>query len=277
MSRGISSLRACVVALLLVFTAQASASAKVVASSTKGKPVVTRLRPQTGGGTTTTQTATPGGRVELTRVSVIGDAVVQSQPDTAILMLAVVTQNVSASEAQAENASKSEAVVRAVRAAAGQNAEVKTSGYSLQPQFDYRQDESPKITGYVARNSVVVTMSELGRVGTVIDAASRAGANSVDNLSFTLRRDEQARSQALTGATREAISKARVIAEALGGRVLRIVEVQEAGAYRPPIIQRADMREAVASLPAAQATPIEVGSLEIRAQVQLVAEIEVRQ
>lgn len=279
MSRVFSSLRACAVALLLVFMVQASVSAKVAASHTKVTPAAAaraRLRQQQQtGGATTAQTVTRGA-TELTRISVLGDAVIQSQPDTAIVMLAVVTQNASASEAQAENASKSDAVVRAAKVAAGQNAEVKTSGYNLQPQFDYQPNQTPKITGYIARNSVTVTMSELARVGTVIDAASRAGANSVDNLSFTLRRDEQARSQALTGATREAMSKARVIAEALGGRVVRIVEVQEAGAYRPPIPLRAEMRGAIASDAAAQATPIEVGSLEIRAQVQLVAEIEVR-
>jgi hypothetical protein len=54
----------------------------------------------------------------LTRVTVSGDAVVQAQPDTAIVSIAVITENKSASEAQAENASRSEAVVRAVKAAA---------------------------------------------------------------------------------------------------------------------------------------------------------------
>ena len=214
---------------------------------------------------------------DLTRVLVTGDAVVRSQPDTAILTLGVVTQNPSASEAQAENASRSDAVVRAVRAAAGADAEVKTSGYNLQPQFDYRNNQSPKIVGYVARNSVVITMSDLTKVGGVIDAASRAGANSVDGLAFTLRRDEQARSQALTEATREATRKARVLAEALGGRVVRILEVQEAGAYRPPI--RAYDRAAGTAgriAESAPPTPIEAGSLEIHAQVQLVAEVETR-
>ena len=130
---------------------------------------------------------------ELTRVVVTGDALVQSQPDTAVVQIAVVTQNASASEAQAENASKSESVVRAVKAAAGAGAEVKTSGYSLQPQYAYKPNESPTITGYVARNSVVVTMGELTKVGAVIDAATRAGANNIDGLSFTLRRDCPAR------------------------------------------------------------------------------------
>lgn len=220
--------------------------------------------------------ATPGGRA-LTRVVVSGDAVVQAEPDTAVVTLAVVTQNANASEAQAENASKTDAVVRAVRAAAGQGAEVRTSGYSLQPQYAYKEGAPPTITSYIARNAVTVTLGELARVGRVIDAASGAGANSVDGLAFTLRRDEQARERALSEATREAAARARVIAQTLGGRVVRVVEVQEAGTYRPPVPREYDSVQAVSMKQGNVATPIESGTLEIRAEVQLVAEVETRE
>jgi uncharacterized protein YggE len=151
---------------------------------------------------------------------------------------------------------------------------VKTGGYSLQPQFTYKEGAAPVITSYIARNSVVVTTGELAKVGPVIDAASRAGANSVDGLSFTLRRDAEVRAQALVGATKVALEKAHVIAGVLGGRLARIVEVQESGAVRPPIPLQYDRME---SLKATQvATPIEPGTLDTRAQVQLVAEIEIR-
>lgn len=234
---------------------------------------------QTGGAQTggaqggSTVAVAPGIGRGVTRVVVSGDATVQSQPDTAILSIAVVTQNASASEAQAENASKTEAVIRAIKSAAGAGAEVKTGGYSLQPQYVYKEGQAPVITSYIARNSVNVTTGALERVGAILDAASRAGANSVDGLSFTLRRDEAARAQALANATREAMSKARVIADTLGGRVIRIVEVQEAGtAVRPVPVYEGGMANRV-SMTAQAATPIEPGSLDIRAEVQLVAEI----
>ncbi len=217
-----------------------------------------------------------GARAGVVRVVVTGESTVQAEPDTAVLTLAVVTQNASASEAQAENASKTDAVVRAVRAAAGTGAEVKTSGYSLQPQYVYKEGTPPTITSYIARNAVNVTLGELSRVGAVIDAASRAGANSVDGLSFTLRNDAQARQRALSEATRAALSKARAVATTLGGSVVRVVEVQEASALRPPVpIDTVGFSRAAVTSQAA--TPIEPGSLEIRAQVQLVAEVETRQ
>ncbi len=206
-----------------------------------------------------------------TRVLVSGDAIVQAQPDTAILTIAVVTQAKRAIDAQQENATKSDAVMRALKAAAGAGAEVKTSGYSLQPQRLYRENQPPTITAYEARNSVTVILSDLTKVGAVIDASAQAGANDVTNVSFTLRKDRPARDQALAEATREAVAKAQVIAQALRGRVVRIVEVQEEGTVRPLPIAADYTREAKM---AQVATPIEVGSLDITSRVQLVAEVD---
>lgn len=208
-----------------------------------------------------------------TRVVVTGDSTVQAQPDTAVVTVAVVTQNASASEAQAENASKTDAVVRAVKAAAGAGAEVKTGGYSLQPQYAYKEGVPPTITSYVARNAVNVTTGTLDRVGGIIDAATRAGANNIDGLAFTLRRDEAARGQALSAATRDATAKARIIAETLGGRVVRIIEVQEGGAIVRPLVTN-DSTNFIRARAAQDATPVEPGSLDIRVQVTLVAEVE---
>lgn len=207
----------------------------------------------------------------FTRVLVSGDSIVQAQPDTSVLNISVVTQGTRALDAQQQNAIKSEAVIRAIKAAAGAGAEVKTSGYTLQPMRVYKQGQPPVITGYEARNSVTVILSDLTKVGPVIDAATTSGANDVGSISFTLRKDQPARDQALADATREALSKAQVIAQALNGRVVRIVEVQEEGTVRPrPMEEMMQMRaaDAVAN------TPIEIGTLDIRSRVQLIAEIE---
>ncbi len=220
------------------------------------------------------QAATAGGDSRrVTRVNVVGDSIIQAQPDTAILTVSVVTQARNALDAQQQNATKTDAVVRALKAAAGSGAEVKTSGYNLQPQRVYKENQPPTITGYEARNSVTVTTSDLNKVGTIIDAAAQAGSNEVSGIAFTLRQDRPARDRALSEATRIAVSKAQVIAQALGGRVVRIVEVQEEGfQQRPPVPYQTESFAMKAGV--AAATPIEVGSLDITSRVQLVAEVE---
>jgi uncharacterized protein YggE len=207
----------------------------------------------------------------VTRVLVTGDSIVRAQPDTAILMISVVTQAKKAIDAQQENAVSSDAVIRAIKTAVPR-AEVKTSGYSVQPQRLYRENLPPTITGYEARNTITVTLSDLTKVGAVIDASTQAGANDIGAIAFTLREDRQARDEALSSATREAVSKAQVIARALGGRLVRIVEVQEEGFRQPQPVMQAEAYASVMKRDVA--TPIEVGALEITSRVQLIAEVE---
>ncbi len=220
--------------------------------------------------------ATQGGsdNRRLTRVMVAGDSIVQAQPDTAILTISVVTQNRAAIQAQQENAAKTDAVVSVLKTVAGAGAEVKTSGYSVQPQRVYKEGQPPTITGYEVRNSVTVTTSDLNKLGAIIDAAAQAGSNDISGIAFTLRHDRPARDRALGEATQEAVGKARMIANALGGRVVRIVEVQEEGFQQRPPIPIYQTETFMTAQKSAVATPIEVGSLEITSRVQVIAEVE---
>lgn len=206
------------------------------------------------------------------KVTVAGEASSKVEPDAAVLVLSVVTQNAQAVAAQQENARKSNAVTNAIKATAGANAEIKTSDYSLQPQYDYSDGRLPKIVGYDARNSVIVTMSDLNHVGAVIDASSRAGANSIDNVSFILRQTSPARGQALADATQQAMNKAHSIAQALGGRVSRVVEENE-GSTVAAQSETYDLTRETNSTKTSP-TPITPGQLSIKSNVQLIVEIE---
>jgi uncharacterized protein YggE len=207
-----------------------------------------------------------------TKVTVAGEAFTKAEPDAAVLILSVVTQSPQAITAQQENARKSDAVANAVKAIAGANAEIKTSDYTLQPQYDYRNNRLPKIIGYNARNSVIVTMTDLKNVGAIIDAASSAGANSIDNVSFVLRQTSPARGEALSDATRQAMNKAQAIAQALGGRVSRIVEESESATVMEREMEYRENMQDTATRQ--QTTPIASGQLNIKSNVQLIVEIE---
>jgi uncharacterized protein YggE len=208
-----------------------------------------------------------------TKVTVAGEASRRVEPDTAVLVISVITQSPQAITAQQQNALTSDAVIAAVKAIAGSNAEIKTSDYTLQPQYDYRNNRLPKIIGYDARNSVIVTTADLRNVGAVIDAAAAAGANSIDSVSFVLKQTSPARGQALGDATQQAMNKARAIAEALGGHILRVVEENEGSTVSGGT--EAYDRLSFSKLNARQiTTPIAAGQLTIQSNVQLIVEIE---
>lgn len=213
-----------------------------------------------------------------TRVAVTGEARAKVSPDTAVVTFSVVTQNTQALNAQQENARKSEAVKAAVEAiGANEKIEVKTSDYNLSPEQDYYSGKLPKILGYTVKNTVKVSIKDLSQVGAVIDAATKAGANSIESTEFVVREDSPAQGDALALATKQAMAKAESIAKALNGRVLRVVETNEGGIpiqsppsdYRSASMSNASMTVAKPMV----RTPVEAGSLNIQSQVVLVVEI----
>ena len=220
-----------------------------------------------------------------TRLLVTGESDSKVPPDTAVIVLSVVTQSARALDAQQQNARKSDAVIQAVKQAAGANSEVQTNDYSLEPQRDW-SGGLPRIKGYEARNSVTVTTPALDSVGAILDAATQAGANSVDSVRFTLREGREARGRALGEAGRQALAKAEAMAQSMGGRIVRVVEEREGNFPAPPpqpgaydylssqagLSNRSD--EAAASAKMSPRTPVEAGALQVRSQVYLVVEVE---
>lgn len=209
-----------------------------------------------------------------TRVTVTGESLAEVPPDTAIVSFSVLTQNQQAVTAQTENARKIEAVMKALKELAA-GAEVKTSNYNLSPEQDYSVSGMPKIVGYEARNTISVMTADLNQGGALIDAATRAGANSVEGISFTLRDDSTKRGDALGTATRQAMAKAESIAASLGGKIVRVVETVEGGATPTPIVYSNSSTTAntLAMKPEYQ-TKIQAGSINVRGQVTLVVEID---
>jgi uncharacterized protein YggE len=216
-----------------------------------------------------------------TRITVIGDSQAKISPDTAVITFSVVTQGKQAVDAQQQNAQKSDAVKQAVEAiTADAKTEVKTSDYSLSPQQDYYSGKMPKILGYEVKNTVTVSIDKLDRVGAIIDAATSAGANSVEGIQFVIGESSPAQGEALAIATKQAMAKAEAVARSLNGKIVRVVQTIEGGAPLHMIdpdytaTTSAATNSMIDRKPIVS-TPVQAGSLVIRSQVILVVEISV--
>ena len=217
---------------------------------------------------------------ELTRITVVGDSQAKVAPDTAVISFSVVTQNKQAVDAQQENARKSEAVKQAIESiAATSKAEIKTSNYSLNPEQDYYSGKMPKILGYEVRNTVIVSLPDLNQVGAVVDAATKAGANSVDGIQFIVGEASPAQGDALALATKQAMAKAEAVAKSLNGRIVRVINASEGGVpiQNQPNLFDSSNASSMANMAfkSEPRTPIQAGSLNVRSQVVLVVEISV--
>lgn len=200
-------------------------------------------------------------------VRATAEATVSATPDRARIHIGVVTQAPNAQAAAAENAKQLEAVLAALRKVLGPQASLRTIGYSVNPDMRYpREGGAPVITGYTAHNTVEVTADDLKLVPRVIDTATQFGANSVQSLQFMLRDERPVRARALREAAELARAEAEAMAAAVGLRVVQVLTVEEG--ERPPV--RPLVREAamLASAPD-RPTPVEPGSLEVRAVVTL--------
>ena len=197
-----------------------------------------------------------------------GEAQVTSQPDRAQIDLGVVTQANSSQAAAEQNARKLETTLSRLRQVLGTGADIKTISYTIQPNYRYpKEGGEPAITGYTATNIVRVTLDDLTRVGSVIDASTQAGANRIQNLQFMLRNESGVQARALREAATKARGKAETLASALGLKIIRILSLVETSPGVVPVRDMAFARAEVAS------TPIEPGTIEVRATVTLRVEI----
>ena len=80
-------------------------------------------------------------------ITAYGHGEVKVKPDIALLTIAVTTQNKDQAEAVAQNATRTTAVMQALKDAGIAEKDIQTQSYTVQPQYDY-DAKPPALTGY---------------------------------------------------------------------------------------------------------------------------------
>ena len=193
-------------------------------------------------------------------------------PDRGQVSIAAESRARTAPEAQKLNTDAMTAVVEKIKAAGVAADAIQTSGYNLQPEFDY-QNGKQTLRGYVARNQVQVRVDTLAKTGDVIAAAVATGATNVSGVRFDLKNRDTVEREALTAAVRDARRRADATAAGAGvqiDRVLRIEEQRDMSDGPRPM----PMGLAMMKTEGAMAVPIEAGEIEIRAHVTMTVAIK---
>ncbi|HXU08443.1 MAG TPA: SIMPL domain-containing protein, partial [Blastocatellia bacterium] len=108
-------------------------------------------------------------------IRVSGDSTVTVKPDEAEINIGVLTQADTAQAAATQNAQKQDAVISELKKTLGSNADIKTIGYSVSPNYRYpKEGGQPTISGYTASNIVQVKTTNLPQVGKLIDLATQS-------------------------------------------------------------------------------------------------------
>jgi uncharacterized protein len=190
---------------------------------------------------------------------------VKVAPDMATITFGVVTEAPTAQAAMADNARRMTEVFAALRRAGIEERDIQTSGLNLSAQYDYVQNEPPRLRGYQASNRVTVQVMDIDATGRVADAVVAAGVNQIDGIGFGLKDPKAAEDQARVLAVRALQDKARLYAQALGVELGPIRSLNEGGGYQPqppmPVFATARMEMADAS------TPVAAGQLTVRIDI----------
>ena len=201
---------------------------------------------------------------------VSGNAQILAAPDEATVRLGVVRQASAAQPAQDQANAVSQQILNAIGKAGVPAQQIQTSRLVLSPVYAPRGPEArdaPRIVGYSASNVVTVRLEDLSLIGPVIDAGLKAGANQLEGVQFGLRNDLPSREQALRQAVNEARSKAQIMADALGVKLIDVLEVLEGGISVAPLNGTIG-RLTVAAMDAVP-TPVSAGQLEVHANVTI--------
>jgi hypothetical protein len=197
-----------------------------------------------------------------------GQGIVSVRPDQAIVTVTVQTRAETAQQVADQNAQETSRVLEQLRIALGSAAELRTLGYSVRPEF--RQGQPATIIGFVASNTVQVTLSNINLASRALDTATQSGATSVGGVQFTLKDFAGPRAQALREAAQQARKNAEAIAGGLGMTVGAILAADDGVGVSPLPV---DTRVLSPGVGAGAATPIEAGDLRITATVTVQAEL----
>jgi len=197
-------------------------------------------------------------------IVVTGTGRVSVEPDLADLRLGVSVARATVAGARSIAAETMAAILAAVTAAGVDRRDVRTSLISVQPRYDYRDNQPPRLTGYELANVVEVTVRDLARLGNVVDGTLQAGATSLDGLSFRVADPAPPEREARVRAMAAARARADVLAEAGGLEIVGVSEIVE-GAVAPPPMPH--MKAERIMLAADVSTPVEAGSMEISVSV----------
>lgn len=150
-------------------------------------------------------------------LNVTGTGTANLTPDVAYINIGVHTELDTAADAVSANTAQTQKVITALTQAGVDPKDIRTSNFSIYPNTQYDPQTNQKVkTTYVVDNTVNVTVHEIDKLGDMLDATVKAGANSINSIQFDLADKTAAIKQARDAAVKDARTQADELAAAAG-------------------------------------------------------------
>jgi uncharacterized protein YggE len=166
------------------------------------------------------------------RISVSGEGRAALAPDMAVVNLSVMREAPTARAALTANTEAMRKVLDALAALGIEKRDLQTANFDIQPRYTYPQSagggqQAPKLVGYTVRNALTVRVRDLARLGEVLDTSVTLGVNEGGSIQFTNDDPSAAITQARVAATKDALAKAKTLADAAGVTLGKVLEISE--------------------------------------------------
>lgn len=166
--------------------------------------------------------------------SATGNGKATAVPNTALLSLGVTKTATTVTDAQNQTNTVVNALISDLKNLGVEGKDIKTTNYSVYPDYDYAQGRQT-IRGYTVTQNMEVKVKPIEKANSAIDLATKNGANMVGGITFIL--DDETKKKLENEARKEAVTnakeKAQSLANAAGIKLGRIVDVQESGLGEP--------------------------------------------
>jgi len=199
-------------------------------------------------------------------VAVEGRAELSLPPEVARLTVGVTSRADTAEQAARDNARDMKRVLAALKARLGPKDSLRSAGYRLRPRTRWnKNDKRNEVIGYQATHRVALTSRDPKALGGLLDAAVKAGANSVDGPYWDLADPAAAQRRALTAAFADDRAKAVALAKAADGALGPVLRIETGRAQGPaPLAAMDAVRKGAAN------TTLEPGLIKLGAEVRCV-------
>jgi len=205
------------------------------------------------------------------QVVTVGRGEVELKPDRAQVQFSVETRAstaAAATAATAENGRRQRAVLDTLQRLGVAADQLQTAYLQVAPEMVYPgQGLPPKVSGYVARNSVQVEILKLEQTGTLVDAGLAKGASGIGELYFYSSKAGEARRDALARAVTNARLDAEAMAKAAGYQLGGLLEIIETPSSDSPVLMSMKSVRSVGAAATATPTPVNPGEFKISESV----------
>lgn len=195
-------------------------------------------------------------------VTVVGSGQVSGAPDTLRADIGVESTAGDVTTAVNETSEKIRAVTDAIVGAGVERKDVATQQVSVTPQYSSPvPGGSGQISGYVATNSIRVTIRDISTASTILSAAATAGGDNtrISNVAFAIDDDSQLLEEARETAFNDARGRAEQYASLAGDDLGKVLTVKETTSGQEQPASPGSFERDVAAAP----VPIEPGEQEL--------------